>query len=68
MDDVVLCGVVAVTGGLDGNGFEDFGGGGGGLTDVLVVLHIGDCDVISQGGLGLFVVVIVAAKKLEKIL
>lgn len=58
----VLGRVVANIGGLDGSGFN-FGGGGGVLTVVFVVLHMGDCDVINHGGLGLFVVVIVAAKK-----
>lgn len=35
----------------------------GGLALGFTVLHIGDCEVISQGGLGLFVVVVVAAGK-----
>lgn len=38
-----------------------FGGGGGGRADVFTVLHIGGCDVISHGGVGRFVVVVVAA-------
>lgn len=42
-----------------------FGGGGGGLAEVLTVLHMGGCEVINQGGLGLLVVVVVAAVKKE---
>lgn len=40
---------------------DTFGGGGGGRAVGFTVLHIGGCDVINHGGLGLFVVVVVAA-------
>lgn len=49
---------------LDGRGggvTDTFGGGGGGRAVGFTVLHIGGCDVISHGGLGLLVVVVVAA-------
>lgn len=58
--DVDVLGVVTAFGGGEGEGF---GGGGGGLVDGLTVLHIGGWEVISHGGLGLFVVVVVAAIK-----
>lgn len=51
-----LC-VVGLDGVADGRG----GGGGGGRAVGLTVLHMGGWEVINHGGLGLFVVVVVAA-------
>lgn len=61
--EVGIVDVVEMVGALDGLVMETFGGGGGGggLTEVFVVLHIGGCEVRSHGGLGLAVVVVVAA-------
>lgn len=42
---------------------EGRGGGGGGRAVGFTVLHMGGCEVINHGGLGLFVVVVVAAAR-----
>lgn len=53
--------VAVVDAGRFGGVTETLGGGGGGLAEGFTVLHIGDCDVMSHGGLGLTVVVVVVA-------
>lgn len=53
--------VLLAAGVRDGTVADILGVGGAGRGDVFTVLHNGGCDVISHGGLGLFVVVVVAA-------
>lgn len=62
--------VVAGTGTGSGAAIETFEGGvicGGRADGDLMVLHIGGCDVISQGGLGRLVVVVVVAETKENL-